>query len=406
MISPESPFQINISDAQLTLLQQKLANATFPDELEEAGSAYGAPLTDIKRLVACWKDGYDWLTRDVDVEGFGTLNIHYVHKKSAVDDAIPLLFVHGWPGSFIEVRKILPLLVEPSWDNWDNSYPNFHVVAFNLPSYGFSDAPKKKGFGVSQYAEMGNKLMLALGYDEYVTQGSDWGHLIIRKIAHLYGPKHCKAWHTNMVVGPPPITSSLYILIRTLFSYFPIPYWPSSVSSLHEAALANTQHFLTSGQGYSDIQCTRPQTLGYGLADWIYEKLMAWTDAYSWEDDEVLTWISIYHFSRAGPAALVRIYFEAMGSDGLANEFLQNVFLTPEHTTIPLGYSHFPKDMAFPKSPNLVFEAEHDRGGHFASYEEPVELVGDLRKMFGRGGGAYGVVSRKDGYAAAISKWL
>ncbi|KAG5640550.1 hypothetical protein DXG03_008120 [Asterophora parasitica] len=361
----KTPFQINVPDAQLTLLQQKLALTTFPDELEEVGSAYGAPLTDIKRLVARWKDGYDWrtheaklnaelpqFTRDIEVDGFGTLNIHYVHKKSTVDGAIPLLFVHGWPGSFIEVRKILPLLVEPPLDN---SHPSFHVVAFSLPGYGFSEAPKKKGFAMPQYAEVGNKLMLALGYEEYVTQGGDWGHLITRKIAHLYGPKYSKAWHTNMVIGPlPSITFRPHLLISTMLSYLPIPYWSSSVSNLRDKAnLAHTQRFLSQGQGYSAIQGTRPQTLGYGLTDspvgllgWIYEKLVDWTDAYPWEDDEVLTWISIYYFSRAGPVASLRIYYESLlDADGT------NAFLKAEHTTIPVGYSHFPKDMGqFPKS--------------------------------------------------------
>ncbi|EEB98496.1 hypothetical protein MPER_01980, partial [Moniliophthora perniciosa FA553] len=120
-----------------------------------------------------WKDSYDWkkhekllndelpqFTRDINVDGFGTLNIHYVHKKSQVtENAIPLLFVHGWPGSFIEIRKILPLLVQGT--------PNFHVVAVGLPGFGFSEGAKKKGFSIGQYAEVSHKLMLALGYNEY-----------------------------------------------------------------------------------------------------------------------------------------------------------------------------------------------------------------------------------------------
>jgi len=177
----EAPFKIAIPDASLDILQQKLALASFPDELEDAGWDYGVPLTDIRRLVTRWKEGYDWrkyeaqlneelpqFTRDIDVEGHGTLNIHYVHKKSTVVDAIPLLFVHGCefcktppqspqvltlidlgPGSFIEVRKILPLLTEASPE-----HPSFHVVAFSLPGYGFSEAPKKRGFEIKEFAEV------------------------------------------------------------------------------------------------------------------------------------------------------------------------------------------------------------------------------------------------------------
>ncbi|RDB19094.1 putative epoxide hydrolase [Hypsizygus marmoreus] len=408
MSSEESPFKISIPDSQISLLQQKLALATFPNELEDAGWSYGTPLADVQRLVNRWKDGYDWrkheaalnaelpqFTRDIDVEGFGALNIHYVHKRSELENAIPLLFVHGWPGSFIEVRKVLPLLTEVSPD-----HPSFHVVALSLPGYGFSAAPTKKGFNIAQYAEVGNKLMLALGYDEYVTQGGDWGYRITRKIANLYGHKHSKAWHTNMVVGDPPSLSRPIILLSYLLSNLPL----LKYSPREQAGLARTAEFRARGRGYSALQSTKPQTLGYGLTDspvgllaWIYEKLVGWTDAYPWEDDEVLTWISIYYFSRAGPAASLRIYYEVAHAD-------PNGSLVQERTTIPLGYSHFPQELvSFPRSwtkrPGLIFEAEHDSGGHFAAHEKPTELVGDLRKMFGKGGGAFGVVKGKNGYA-------
>ncbi|KAG6841103.1 hypothetical protein C0991_001791 [Blastosporella zonata] len=384
-LTGESPFSIAITDDRLSLLKQKLALTTFPDEIDGAAWDYGAPLADIKRLVNYWKDGFDWrkqeaqlnvelpqFTRDIDVDGHGTLNIHYVHKKSEVKGAIPLLFVHGWPGSFFESRKITPLLVEASPD-----HPSFHVVAISLPGYGFSTAPSKKGFSVPQYAEVSHKLMIALGYDEYVTQGGDWGYRITRKIAHVYGPKHSKAWHTN----------------------FPI--------KREKEGIERMAWFQRLGRGYYAEQSTRPQTLGYNLADspsgllaWIYEKLVEWTDNYMWTDDEVLTWISIYYFSRAGPAASIRIYYEGVQAAGGMDLFRQ-----VEHTKIPLGYSYFPKELAiFPRSwtrvPNLVFEAEHDEGGHFAAYEKPELLVGDLRKMFGKGGRAFGVVKDKNGYDA------
>lgn len=188
---PENPFRIDVPESQLSQLHQKLSLTVLPSELDDAGWSYGAPLSDINRLVTRWKDGYDWkkheaelnaelpqYMRDVEVDGFGTLGIHYVHKRSQVASAIPLLFVHGCeafssqtyhivtdtpgPGSFIEVRKILPLFIEASTE-----HPSFHVVALSLPGFGFSDAPTKKGFDVARYAEVANKLMLSLGYDEY-----------------------------------------------------------------------------------------------------------------------------------------------------------------------------------------------------------------------------------------------
>lgn len=177
----ESPFRIEIPDKRLEDLKKRLELAVWPDELTDAGRDYGVPLADMRRLVARWKGGYDWrkheaqlneelpqYTRDLEVEGFGLFNIHYVHQRSDVRNAIPLLFVHGCkfraytynfsslkfihcqgPGSFIEVRKILPLLTQAS-----SEHPNFHVVAVGLPGFGFSTAPKRKGFGLVQYAEV------------------------------------------------------------------------------------------------------------------------------------------------------------------------------------------------------------------------------------------------------------
>ncbi|KAA1473717.1 alpha/beta-hydrolase [Dentipellis sp. KUC8613] len=401
--SSESPFKIAIPDDALALLNQKLALTRFPDELDEAGWQYGVPLADVKRLVARWKDGYDWraheaklnaefpmFTRDIAVEGFGTLNIHYIHQKSKLANAIPLLFVHGWPGNFLEVRKLLPILTSVS-----EGHPSFHVVAFSLPGYGFSEGPRKKGFSAPQYAEVANKLMLALGYNEYVTEGGDWGHMITRYNAFANGPKHVKAWHSNNAFPTPP--SLLWNPFQVL------QYLTSWYSAEEKAGLERSMAWLKQGQGYMAEQSTQPQTLGYSLADspagllaWIYEKLVSWTDDYPWEDDEILTWISIFWFSRDGPAASIRIYYEIKFAE-----------MKPElwRPSIPLGLSRFPKEIVlFPRSwshrvGNVVLETSHDGGGHFAAHEKPEELAGDLRKMFGKGGVAFGIVPGKNGYA-------
>ncbi|KAJ8587264.1 alpha/beta-hydrolase [Rhizopogon salebrosus TDB-379] len=397
----ETLFQINVLDEKLTTLHAKLELATFPDELEDAGWKYGAPLADIKRLAEHWKNGYDWrkherelnqelpmFTRDIEVDEFGALNIHYVHKKSEVVDAIPLLFCHGWPGSFLEVRKILPLLIASSPE-----HPSFHVVAISLPGYGFSEAPRKQGFAAKQYAEVAHKLMLALGYNEYVTQGGDWGFLITRKMAFEYGGKHHKAWHTNFPIAEPPSWRSPLSFLALLLT----PWSPEE-----KAGIERSQWFRTKGLGYVAEQGTQPQTLGYSLADspigllaWIYEKLVLWTDDYKWTDDEVLTWISLYWFSRAGPAASLRIYFE-MGSDWDDLRHGPN---------IPMGTSHFPKELVvipaawFRKINKVVFESHHKTGGHFAATERPEELVQDVRNMFARGSAAFAIVPGKTGYA-------
>ncbi|KAI0770446.1 alpha/beta-hydrolase [Fomes fomentarius] len=400
----EQSFKLSVPESELDFLRKKLDLVRFPDELEGAGWDYGAPLSDIQRLTAHWKDGFDWrkaeaeinqlpmFTRDIEVEGFGSLNIHYVHKKSDVPNAIPLVFSHGWPGSFIEVRKLLPLLTTGGPDQ-----PSFHVVAPSHPGFGFSEAPKKPGFAGPQYAEIINKLMVSLGYNEYVYQGGDWGFTIGQFTATHYGHNHLKAWHTNMPVPSPPMLFSNPLGYLGMFFLS----WDASATR----RIANTRRHNVQGTGYFRQQATKPQTLGYGLADspvgllaWIYEKL-DWADRYPWTDDEVLEWISIYWFSRAGPAASLRIYYEMTG--GGTHDTSQGT----KWVSIPFGASYFFKEIfQLPKQwshnlGKLVFESEHDKGGHFAAHEQPEALAGDLRRMFGKGGPAYGVVPGKNGYA-------
>jgi len=178
----------------------------------------------------------------------------------------------------------------------------------------------------------------------------------------------------------------------------------SSFSPADKEGLERLKKFEKFGSGYLLEQSTKPQTLGYSLADspvgllaWIYEKLVGWSDSYPWNDDEVLAWVSIYWFSRAGPAASLRIYYEVMHSG-------QRIGDPSSPPTIPLGTSIFPKELGriptswYPRVGNVVFEAEHDAGGHFAAYEQPEQLVADLQQMFGKGEPAYGVVPGHDGY--------
>ncbi|KAI9839840.1 MAG: hypothetical protein M1819_000030 [Sarea resinae] len=401
-----TPYSINVPDEQLKKLKQKLELAEFPDELEETGWAYGAPLADIKRLAAYWKDGFDWrkaekhlntfpqFTTPITVDAFkeDPLDIHFVHQTSPVKGAIPLLFVHGWPGSFYEVLKLLPLLAKT-----DKDAPAFHIVAPSLPNFGFSGVVKKKGFGLHHYAEVCHKLMLKLGYTEYASQGGDWGFYITRAIDLLY-PEHVKASHMNLVFGHPPSFTSepLQALKHAVTPY----------TEAEKAGLARSQWFVQEGSGYFLEQSTRPQTLGYSLTDspvgllaWIYEKLHDWTDSYPWTDDEVLTWISIYAFSTAGPAASVRIYYECYHQLRYGRTELEGWI-----PTVPIGLSYFPKEVSVvPKSWGrtmgpVVYEAEYAAGGHFAAHEKPEDIAKDLKAMFGKGGPTYGVVKGKAGY--------
>jgi hypothetical protein len=186
----------------------------------------------------------------------------------------------------------------------------------------------------------------------------------------------------------------------------------TSLTEKEKAGLARSAWFREEGFGYNLLQCTKPQTAGYAIAAspvsllaWIYEKLHDWTDDYPWTDDEVLTWVSIYYFSRAGAAASLRLYYENTHRTPRERFPLKEGFLEIQrYVDIPLGYSSFPRDIILlPKiwvkaMGPLVFLNEHDKGGHFAAWEQPAALASDLRNMFGKGGGAYGVVPERNGY--------
>lgn len=264
------------------------------------------------------------------------------------------------------------------------------MVAPSLPNYGFSQVTSKPGFGLAQYAEVCHKLMVQLGYGKYATQGGDWGYFVTRAMGRLY-PSHVLGSHLNLIITPPPspLRNPLLVLQHLLGWYSPA----------EKAGLERAQWFQAEGSGYNRIQGTKPHTPGFGVTDspvallaWIYEKLVQWTDAYPWTDDEVLTWISIYAFSDAGPDASFRIYYEVMhpptsGAGGAFGEFMQY------NGAVPLGLSYFPKDVAVMPSSwgrtflgPVAFEKRHERGGHFPAYEVPELLVADVKKMYGKEG--------------------
>lgn len=273
------PFKIAIPDEKISRLKQKLALADFPDEVvDEEPWVRGVPLADLKRLVAYWINDYDWRKAEaklnelphfmtqVSIDNFGAYDFHFIHQQSSIKNAIPLLFVHGWPGSFIEVVKILPLLAQGGKD-----FPAFHVVAPSLIDFGFSAVAGKKGFGIDQHAESCHKLMLQLGYNEYVVQGGDLGYFIARMLADKY-PGHCRAHHVNLATPKQPTKESNPELYEEVQKH--------EFTDWEKAGLEKSAKFRDEGRGYSGIHSTKPQTIGYtvtdspvGLLAWIYEKL-------------------------------------------------------------------------------------------------------------------------------------
>lgn len=282
------------------------------------------------------------------------------------------------------------------------------MVAPSLPNFGFSGVVKRPGFGIAQHAETCHKLMRGLGYDQYVTQGGDWGFYITRAISLLY-PESCKATHVNMVrAQPPKFTSQPLSAVQHAVT----PY-----SAREKAGLDRSAWFAQEGSGYRLLQATKPQTLAYSLNDspvgllaWLWEKLHDWTDNYPWTDDEILTWVSIYWFSAAGgPGPSVRIYYEATHEPRPERKHLR--YVSRDRTQqwigggVKLGLAHFPKELAVvPRIwgrtlGDVVFERDYDSGGHFAAWENPEAVVRDLREMFAKQGPCARIVKGKSGYA-------
>ncbi|KAI1387624.1 Alpha/Beta hydrolase protein [Hypoxylon trugodes] len=248
---------------------------------------------------------------------------------------------------------------------------------------------------MKQYAETCHKLMQGLGYEQYAAQGGDWGSSIGKLLGVLY-PQSLRALHLNLIMATPPPPSNPIGFVRFLTSHLLNRYTPRESTGLEKA-----QRFQGEGNGYFAIQKQRPGTIGVALADspvglltWIYDKLVIWTDSYPWTDDEICEWVSIYWFSHAGPAASVNIYHEAFKGDWVSSASLY----TPR---TKVGFSYFPQEMF--RTPSLwnqqighvVFEKEHEKGGHFAAWEQPQALAEDLRTMFRQGGEAYSAVIKK-----------
>jgi len=194
------PFRIRVEEAVLDDLRARLAATRFPDAVPGTGWQYGAAIADVRALVSHWRDGYDWRAEEArlnELDQFTTtidgVRIHFVHARSRVADAFPLLLVHGWPGSFVEFLDVIPLLTEAGFD----------VVAPSLPGYAFSEAPREPGWDVVRVARSFVELMARLGYARYGAQGGDWGAQVTTRVA-LLDREHCVGLHLNMPIAGPP----------------------------------------------------------------------------------------------------------------------------------------------------------------------------------------------------------
>ncbi|OJJ55371.1 hypothetical protein ASPSYDRAFT_80851 [Aspergillus sydowii CBS 593.65] len=389
------PYTLHVDRELLSLTKQKLALARYPEEQSDFGEenwAQGAKVSRVKQLAEFWRDKYSWEDEErrlnaafnhflvkIDVPGFGPLVLHFTHARSSHANATPLLFSHGWPGSFVEAVRVVRPLTEPD----STAEPAFHFVAPSIPGFGFSPAPTKSGVGPNVVARAYKILMTeVLGYPTFVTQGGDFGSFITRSIAIQY-PQAVRAQHLNMFpVAPPTLTSAPLAYLRWCLSG--VTYSPFEVEALRVRS-----NFENDQSGYLEQQKTRPQTLGFALGDspvgllaWFVEKIHDWSDVYeAFSDSDIITLVMMHWIQGATPG--LRFYREAFGRGMREAEKTFQVYISA-----PTGVSmyaneqlHCPRDWA-EQAANIHYWKEYERGGHFSSLERPDLFVQDLRSFF------------------------
>jgi epoxide hydrolase len=370
MTAQPRPFKIDIPQSALDDLRARLALARFPEKESVEDWDQGIPLAYVEDLTAYWRDHYDWRRCEAALNAYphflmeiDGLDIHYSHVRSANPQARPLIMTHGWPGSVLEFQNVIAALST-----------DYHLVIPSLPGYGFSGKPTKPGWDIGQIAKSWDTLMRALGYDRYFAQGGDWG----AAVTDMIGQQNlgaCAGIHLNMVVARPD---------------------PSTMESLtdrEKAAIARLKWYGDKDNGYSTIHATRPQTIGYGLADspvgqmaWIMEKFHGWSDCADdagvrhpenvFSRDHMLDNVMLYWLTNSG-ASSARLYWHSFRS------------LMGDAVTIPMGGTVAPLEIFGPSQrwaalrfKNIVYWNEPTRGGHFLAMERPDTFIAEVRACF------------------------
>jgi len=368
------PFRIDIPQSDLGDLAARLAATRWPDELTGAGTDYGMPLGVVQRLAERWRTGYDWRAHEArlnQIPQYTTTidgqNIHFLHVRSEEPAAVPLLLLHGWPGSVLEFAGMIGPLTDPRAHGGDPSRA-FHVVVPSLPGYGFSGPTTEPGWDSARMAKALAALMSGLGYARWGAAGGDAGALVGRELGIL-APDGLIGVHLLQIFAFPSGD-------------------PAEMARLSDAdrqSLSGTTADFQSKAGYQKIQQTRPQTLGYGLTDspagqlaWNAELWTGWGDYADYLDvDTYLTHTSIYWFTRTGVSSARHYYEDAHSGAGYRDA----------PNKVPTALAVFPQDFrtiwAFAaRNNNIVRYTEFDRGGHFAYTTDPDLVVDDLREFF------------------------
>ena len=382
MTTRPTPFTLNVSNAQISDLCNRLANTRLPDQTPGPKWQFGTDRSYMVDLIDYWRTSFDWRTQEAALNRFAQfkvalhgIDLHYLHVKGQGPNPTPLLLMHGWPGSVFEFLDMIPLLTDPARFGGDPNQ-SFTIIAPSLPGFGLSFDPNQKRFGAYEMADCLVDLMVnVLGYDRFAAQGGDWGSFVASSIAMRH-PDRLIGMHLNMLpLRPDPVA----------------PEGATQNEAQYANEIAQWAHEET---GYTWIQATRPQTLAYGLTDspaglaaWIAEKFYVWSDhddavETAVNRDTMLANISLYWFTGAIGSSFWPYY-----------ERHHTQWTVPDEMriSVPTGYAAFPAEIRRPPRSvaqkvytNLQHWSIMPKGGHFAALEQPEALADDIKKFFNR----------------------
>jgi len=382
------PFQIHVSDAALEDLRRRILATRWPNKETVMDSSQGVQLATIQKLARYWATDYDWRKVEAKlnalpqfVTNIDGVDIHFIHVRSKNKNAMPVIITHGWPGSIIELLKIIDPLTNPTAYG-GKVEDAFDVVIPSIPGYGFSGQPTTTGWDPARIANAWVTLMKRLGYTRFVAQGGDWGAMIT-DVMGAQAPPELLGIHLNWVFAVPPDID------KSLQTGSPLP---SNLSADERHACEQLDFFYKHGVGYALEMANRPQTIygigdsPVGLAAWIldhdarsYAMIARVFDgqAEGLSRDDVLDNITLYWLTNTAVSS-ARIYWE--------NKF---GFFAPKHVAIPVAVSAFPDEVVqMPRSwaqqayPKLIYYNKLDKGGHFAAWEQPQLFTEEVRAAF------------------------
>ncbi|UGX88324.1 epoxide hydrolase 1 (plasmid) [Phyllobacterium meliloti] len=379
------PFLVNVPEADLVDLRKRVLATRWPAKETVDDQSQGVQLAKLKEIVHYWGTDYDW--RKVEkklnalpmfVTEIDGLNIQFIHVRSKHSNALPVIITHGWPGSILELLKVIDPLTNPT-AHGGSADDAFDVVIPSMPGYGFSDQPTETGWNADRIGLAWDVLMKRLGYKRYVSQGGDWGSVVSDKMARQ-APEGLLGIHVNMPATVPADVA------KAMSDGDPAP---TGLTDVEKAAYESLSTFFSKNGAYGVMMTTRPQTVGYGLSDspvglaaWMYDKFAQWT--YSGGDpeksltkDEMLDDITLYWLTNSAISS-AQLYWE-----NNANNFnAVDISIPAAVTVFPGEIYRAPRSWAEKSYHKLIYFNEVDKGGHFAAWEEPELFSAELRAAF------------------------